>query len=160
MNSLWPRFFLFSGSFMKSDKPSLLKRKVAARFMGPSVLVILAGICVFGWRAAATLESEIRGRANEQATNQAESILSALQTVDTLSSQSVQAAMKFMLREGHRIGNPGQKGETRAGQQNVPNLYLGSEAQCNNFQLVDIVRQVTGATATLFVKRGDDFVRV
>jgi methyl-accepting chemotaxis protein len=145
---------------MKSNKPNLLKRKVAVRFMGPSVLVILAGVCIFGWRAAATLESEIRGRANEQATNQVDSVLSALQTVDTLSSQSVQAAMKFMLREGHRVGNPGQKGETRVGQQNVPNLYLGSATQCNNFQLVDIVREVTGATATLFVKRGDDFVRV
>ena len=145
---------------MKSNMPSLLKRRVALRFMGPSVLVILAGVCIFGWRTAATLESEIRARANEQATDQVDSVLGALQTVDTLSSQSVHAAMKFMRREGHRVGNPGQKGETRVGQQTVPNLYLGSETQCNNFQLVDVVREVTAATATLFVKRGDDFVRV
>lgn len=156
----WAILFLFSGNSMKSNKPNLLKRKVAARFMGPSVLVVLAGVCIFGWRAAGTLESEIRGRANEQATNQVDSVLSALQTVDTLSSQSVQSAMKFMLREGRQGGNPERKGETRVGQQTVPNLYLGSASQCNNFQLVDIVREVTGATATLFGKRGDDFLRV
>jgi hypothetical protein len=42
----------------------------------------------------------------------------------------------------------------------VPALYFGSSKMDNNFAVVDEVKKEKGGTATLFVKSGDDFVRV
>ena len=42
----------------------------------------------------------------------------------------------------------------------MPAIYFGSTKQNNNFALVDDVANETGATATIFVKSGDGFVRV
>ena len=41
----------------------------------------------------------------------------------------------------------------------VPAIYFGSTKQNNNFALVDDVANETGATATIFVKSDDGFVR-
>jgi len=42
----------------------------------------------------------------------------------------------------------------------VPGLFFGSQSQVNEFTLVDELRGLTSAAATLFVRRGDDFVRI
>ena len=42
----------------------------------------------------------------------------------------------------------------------TPGLYLGSEVLNNNFKEVDEFKQMTAGVATLFVRSGEDFVRV
>jgi methyl-accepting chemotaxis protein len=42
----------------------------------------------------------------------------------------------------------------------TPGLHLGSEVLNNNFKEVDEFKQMTAGVATLFVRSGDDFVRV
>ena len=42
----------------------------------------------------------------------------------------------------------------------VPALYFGDRKINNNFDVVDAVRKAHNATATVFVKDGDEFVRV
>ena len=42
----------------------------------------------------------------------------------------------------------------------TPGLHLGSEVLNNNFQEVDEFKQMTAGVATLFVRNGDDFIRV
>ena len=54
--------------------------------------------------------------------------------------------------------HPGQP-VTVAGVQ-TPGLHLGSEVLNNNFQEVDEFKQMTAGVATLFVRNGDDFIRV
>jgi methyl-accepting chemotaxis protein len=68
--------------------------------------------------------------------------------------------MKTLLREGQHLGVPEKKGEARVGGETVSKLYLGDSCQSDNYALVDLVKQLTGGTATLFVQRGDDFIRV
>ena len=41
-----------------------------------------------------------------------------------------------------------------------PAFYFGSTKKNNNFDLVDEVVKQAGGTATIFVKSGDDYVRV
>ncbi|KAF6693304.1 methyl-accepting chemotaxis protein [Pseudomonas sp. EKM23D] len=42
----------------------------------------------------------------------------------------------------------------------TPSLYLGSEVLNNNFTEVDEFKQMSGGVATVFVRSGDDFIRV
>ena len=58
------------------------------------------------------------------------------------------------------LGSPTVKGEEKVAGKSAPGLYFGNTDIDDNFSVVDEVQQKTGATATLFVKSGDDFVRV
>ncbi|MFL1387065.1 methyl-accepting chemotaxis protein [Pseudomonas tritici] len=42
----------------------------------------------------------------------------------------------------------------------TPSLFLGSDLLNNNFQEVDEFKQMSGGVATVFVRSGDDFIRV
>ena len=59
-----------------------------------------------------------------------------------------------------KLGPPKIEGmDTVAGKQ-LPAIYFGSTKMNNNFSLVDDVVKQGGGTATIFVKNGDEFVRV
>jgi hypothetical protein len=135
--------------------------KISVKFMLGTVIVVLLGISVLGWIMTRSLESEVRGRADQEMTDQVESMLTVLQTVDNLSSESVRSAMKVLLQEAERIGVPeiGSSSTSVVGQP-VPDLRLGKVSQAGNFALVDHLKQLAGCTATLFVKKGDQFIRV
>ena len=60
-----------------------------------------------------------------------------------------------------KIGEPKQEGSDKAGDQTVPGLYFGARKINNNYDVVDEIKKSSGgATATVFVKAGDEFVRV
>jgi len=59
-----------------------------------------------------------------------------------------------------KIGEPKLEGTEKAGTQMVPGLYFGARKINNNYDVVDEIKKTTGATATVFVKHGDEFVRV
>jgi Cache 3/Cache 2 fusion domain len=59
-----------------------------------------------------------------------------------------------------KMGPPKAEGiDTVAGKQ-VPAIYFGSTKMNNHFDLVDEVVKQAGGTATIFVKSGDEYVRV
>jgi len=59
-----------------------------------------------------------------------------------------------------KIGAPKLNGTDKAGEKEVPGLYFGERKINNNYDVVDAVRKAHNATATVFVKSGDEFVRV
>ena len=59
-----------------------------------------------------------------------------------------------------KIGAPKLEGTDKAGDKTVPALYFGERKINNNYEVVDGVRRAHDATATLFVKDGEEFVRV
>ena len=59
-----------------------------------------------------------------------------------------------------KIGSPKLDGTEKAGDKTVPALYFGERKINNNYDVVDAVRKAHNATATVFVKDGDEFVRV
>ena len=75
-------------------------------------------------------------------------------------AEDVQAAMQLLKSKTAVLGSPTVKGEDMVAGKSAPGLYFGGTEMDNNFSVVDEVQQKTGATATLFVKYGDDFVRV
>ncbi len=59
-----------------------------------------------------------------------------------------------------KIGAPKLDGTEKAGEKEVPGIYFGARKINNNYDVVDEIKKTTGATATVFVREGDDFVRV
>jgi Cache 3/Cache 2 fusion domain len=59
-----------------------------------------------------------------------------------------------------KIGAPKLEGTDKAGDKTVPAIYFGPRKINNNYDVVDEIKKASGATATVFVKDGDEFVRV
>lgn len=59
-----------------------------------------------------------------------------------------------------KIGEPKLEGTDKAGELMVPAIYFGVRKLNNNYDVVDEIKKTTGATATVFVKHGDEFIRV
>jgi Cache 3/Cache 2 fusion domain len=59
-----------------------------------------------------------------------------------------------------RIGAPRIDGSDNVAGKAVPAIYWGDRKINNNYDVVDAVRKAHGATATVFVKDGEEFVRV
>lgn len=83
-----------------------------------------------------------------------------LAVVDTLMQSRVHSSMDLLMQEGKRYGSPKLGPITALGNQNVPTLLFGETSQVQNFELVDTITATQGGTATLFVRQGDDFIRV
>ncbi len=59
-----------------------------------------------------------------------------------------------------KIGAPKIDGKDKAGEKEAPALYFGERKINMNYDVVDAIRKAHNATATVFVKDGDEFVRV
>lgn len=59
-----------------------------------------------------------------------------------------------------KIGAPRIEGTDTVAGKSVPAIYFGDRKINNNYDVVDAVRRAHNATATVFVKDGDEFVRV
>jgi hypothetical protein len=59
-----------------------------------------------------------------------------------------------------KIGAPRLEGKDKAGDKEVAAIYFGDRKINNNYDVVDSIRKAHSATATVFVKDGDEFVRV
>lgn len=59
-----------------------------------------------------------------------------------------------------KIGTPKVNGTDKLGDKTAPALFFGERKINNNFDVVDAIRKAHSATATIFVKDGDEFVRI
>jgi len=75
-------------------------------------------------------------------------------------AEDVQAAMQLLKSKAATLGAPSVNGEEAVAGKNLPALHFGATKMNNNFVLVDEVQKEMGGTATIFVKSGDEFVRV
>ncbi|HSH72480.1 MAG TPA: diguanylate cyclase [Methylophilaceae bacterium] len=95
---------------------------------------------------------------NAQTMAQAQSRL--LKLTQSLVGDKVKTSMRLLRREADAIGSPNIQGTTTLNGKVIPNLYLGKTPQTNSVELVDRVTSIVDGTATLFVKSGDDYIRI
>ena len=74
----------------------------------------------------------------------------------------VAKSMAALKDQTTKIGAPKIDGNDAVGGRDAPALYFGSTKMNNNFSVVDAVAEGggRGTAATLFVKSGDDYIRV
>ena len=75
-------------------------------------------------------------------------------------AEDVQAAMQLLKSKAATLGAPIVNGDEAVAGKIVPAIHFGTTKMNNNFVLVDEVQKEVGGTATIFVKSGDEFVRV
>jgi Cache 3/Cache 2 fusion domain len=83
-----------------------------------------------------------------------------LPTVGHAQQDKVKTAMGLLMTKTAKLGEPKLEGTDAVGGKSVPGLYFGSTKMNNHFDVVDEVVKEAGGTATLFVKAGDEYVRV
>jgi len=74
--------------------------------------------------------------------------------------EKVKAAMALMKSKAEKLGPVKIEGTDTVAGKTVPAVYFGATKMNNNFDLVDEVAKEAGGTATIFVKSGDEYVRV
>jgi len=72
----------------------------------------------------------------------------------------VTASMSALKSATAALGPPKIEGKDAVAGKDVPALYFGTNKMNNFFDVVDDVAKERGGTATLFVKAGDEYVRV
>jgi hypothetical protein len=72
----------------------------------------------------------------------------------------VKTSIAFLKAEADKMGAPKVEGTDKVADKDVPALYFGGTKMNNNVALVDEVVKQHGGTATIFVKSGDEYVRV
>ena len=72
----------------------------------------------------------------------------------------VKAAMALLKSKAEKLGPAKLEGTDAVAGKTVPAVYFGTTKMNNNFDLVDDVVKEAGGTATIFVKSGDEYVRV
>ena len=75
-------------------------------------------------------------------------------------TEDVQTAMQLLKSKAATLGAASINGKEEVAGKIFPTLHFGSTKMNNNFALVDEVQKEAGGTATIFVKSGDEFVRV
>ena len=73
---------------------------------------------------------------------------------------NVKTSIAALKAETAKLGAPKIEGTAPVAGKDVPGLYFGTTKMNNFFGVVDEVVKENGGTATLFVKAGDEYVRV
>ncbi len=81
-------------------------------------------------------------------------------SVGTAQMDNVKASMAALISKTGKLGAPKIEGTDPVGGKSAPGLYFGTTKMNNLFDVVDEVAKEHGGTATLFVKAGDEYVRV
>jgi hypothetical protein len=72
----------------------------------------------------------------------------------------VKKAMELLIAKTGKLGPPKLEGAETVAGKSAAALYFGTTKINNDFTVVDEVKAEVGGTATLFVKTGEEFVRV
>lgn len=89
-------------------------------------------------------------------------LMSLMPAVGEAQDARVQKSMASLKAMTAKLGAPKIDGKEAVGGKDAPALYFGSTKINNNFDVVDAVgkEDASGMTATLFVKGGDEYIRV
>src|ERR1700745_2994657 len=74
--------------------------------------------------------------------------------------ERVRSAMQLLESMATQLGPAKIEGTDTVAGKEVPAIYFGSTRMNNNFELVDEVAKKTRGTSTIFVKHGEEYVRV
>ena len=119
--------------------------------------VVISGSTVFALRSLDSANLDTR---EEHLASEARLLADQLNTFHGTLRESTQRLSglfekRFSAGLSVRVDQP----ITVAGVQ-TPSLYLGSDVLNNNFDEVDEFKQMSGGVATVFVRSGEDFIRI
>lgn len=129
-----------------------LRTKVILWFLFVIIAVSLAGLA--GFRR---LSNYIREEARMQMHSKMEHVIDVLEATNTVYLDLVHSSMRVLKLLALQQGDPHL---VRFAGGNNDALLFGNHAISGDFTIVDQVRSIMGGTVTVFVRQGDNFVRV
>lgn len=133
-----------------------LRKRFAAYVSALILLTVLTGTVFFSFVETARIQKEITTRSQQQI----DTTLQVLSVTDALVSEQVKSSMRLLIERGQSLGSASLGDSVQVKDKTVPNLLFGRQPQATDYQLVDGVTKIAGGTATLFVKSGEEFVRI
>jgi len=119
---------------------------------------LLVGTAVF---SMLQLRSTVQTFAAQRVKAVGDNLASQLLVTDTIYRQLTRAALRVLQADSLSLGEPSLgPGRRRIGAELVPELRFGETTLDGTSGIVDAVVARMGGTATLFVRRGDRFIRV
>ncbi len=130
------------------------------RILAPITVLVVAVIAIATYALARNAESKVNDEIQRESQQQIGEVVRTLEITKSLIDEQVRGSMRLLTERGQALGAPALGPAVSLGDKTVPNLLLGKTSEVNQFDLVDGVTKLFGGTATLFVRSGDDFVRV
>jgi methyl-accepting chemotaxis protein len=137
-----------------------IQRRIIIKFIVPISITILVMMIGAGIFVISFVENLVEMKAKSEAEAVLTSIEKNLDITNSLMRERIADAMNLFINEGSAGGAAVLKGNAVVENENVPDLFLNNKAQAKNYEIVDKVKSVTQSTATIFVKRGGDYVRI
>ncbi|MGA7214129.1 MAG: response regulator [Terrimicrobiaceae bacterium] len=133
-----------------------LRTKVALWF-----LCVVLAVSVAGYAGFRRLSNYIRNEAELQMTAKLEHVMDVLEATDSIYLDLVHSSMRVLQMLCLKTGPPhtGLLPEGSSGGVSQ-SLFFGNRPAAGNHALVDQVRDIMGGTATIFLKQGEDFIRI
>ena len=137
-----------------------MKKTLNVKILLPAcVMTVLAGLAA-GWAFTAFASRQLNLRAQREMVLNLDGMHLNLTITDLILKTQVQGAMRTLKAEAATLGEASQGAATPVGAETVPDLLLGRNPMANRYELVDSVASRLGATATLFARQGDRFIRI
>ena len=136
-----------------------MHRSLQLRLLGWFCLVAtLVALALFGGyrNLRSTIEEDLEGEIDQRIAQ----VRRELVSTHALYLERVHAAMRVLVAATDELGPAALGDPVEVVGRTVPGLRFGYSPVTLDFAVVDHVKQLMGGTATLFVKSGDDFVRV
>jgi len=139
---------------------SFYKKSISNQIMIPLSVLIILTITAVSYILKVRFESDLLNTANFKVNSEIQNVEDQLKTTNNLMLEQVKTAVQVLREKSLLQGTPSTNESFVVKDKTVPGLYLGSQLMNDNYSLVDNVVNITGGTATLFVKSGSEFVRV
>ena len=132
------------------------KISIIWRFLLPVMILLVVAPFVLTGQQTKQQSENIHVSAKEQAF----ALIRLLNLTHELVSEQANAAILLLEQRTQALGEATVEGIVEIDGQIVPDLKMGARSLTHHFELADGVSHMFGGTATLFVKSGDDFVRI
>ena len=139
---------------------SFYKKSISNQIMIPLSVLIILTITAVSYILKVRFESDLLNTANFKVNSEIQNVEDQLKTTNNLMLEQVKTAVQVLREKSLLQGTPSTSESFVVKDKTVPGLYFGSQLMNDNYSLVDNVVNITGGTATLFVKSGSEFVRV
>jgi signal transduction histidine kinase/DNA-binding response OmpR family regulator len=140
---------------MVASLHSSLRTKVTLWF-----IVIVLAVGSAGYLGYYRISHLIREEADTRMTDKLGHVMDMLKATDSTYMSLVRASMGLLKSEAARQGPSSLRPVTQPDGSIRDDLFFGDHPVGASFSLVDKVKRIMGGTATLFVRRGDHFIRV
>ncbi len=134
---------------------SLLNQKLSYKLLVRVFAVVAIAVLLSSYFISDMVENNIRNEAQFKVESQLSFIQDKLASTNSEYLDKVTSGMRLFKKLSLDTGLP-----NISASEGTPNIYFGTKLQNSNYKIVDDIQQVLGGTATLFVRSGDEFVRV